>query len=158
MTSVDMQNEMTGSELVYHLSRISFGGIDILMPQSEIVSIESVYELERGQNNQKYLGVINKQGAKVPVYCFSETMNVLTYLPEDRLQCVIISSKQGDYAVLCHDINNITLSNIQIESIPQCMNNGVVPITHLCMYKEMMGETRLGLITNSEIFNNYINS
>lgn len=158
MTSVDLQNEMTGAELVYHVSRISFGGIDILMPQSEIVSIESVFELERGQNNQKYLGIIYKHGEKIPVYCFSETMNVLTYLPQDRLQCVIISSKQGDYAVLCHDINNITLNDIQIEPIPQCMNNGIVPITHLCIYKEMMGETRLGLITNSEIFNNYINS
>ena len=158
MTSADLQNEMAGTELVYHVARISFGGIDILMPQSEIVSIESVYELERGQSNQKYLGVIHKQGAKVPVYCFSETMNVLTYLPEDRLQCVVISSKQGNYAVLCQDINNITLNDIQIEPIPQCMNNGVVPITHLCIYKEMMGETRLGLITNSEIFNTYINS
>ena len=158
MTSSDMHNMMTGSELVYHVSRISFGGIDILMPQSEIVSTESVYELERGQGNHKYLGVINKQGAKIPVYCFSETMNVLTYLPEDRLQCVVISSKQGNYGVLCHDINNITLNDIKIEPIPQCMNNAVVPITHLCIYKEMMGETRLGLITNSDIFNNYINS
>jgi len=150
-------NSPLNSNMAYHVSRLSFGGIEILMPQSDIVSIESIYELDRDKDNNKYLGLIYKQGTKIPVYCFSETMNVLTYLPEDRFQCVVVRSEYGDFAVLCNEIKNVVLSDIRFEPIPQCMDNGVVPLTHLCLYRENESGMKLGLVTNAACLNAYIN-
>jgi len=144
-------------DMAYHVSRLSFGGIEIIMPQTEIVSIESVYELERDKENKKYLGLIYKQGVKVPVYCFSAEMKVLTYLPEDRFQCVVIRSETGDFAVLCNEIKNVVLSDIRFEPIPKCMENASVPLTHLCLYKENENGMKVGLVTNAACLNEYIN-
>lgn len=161
MFDKEANNTLSGtlkSEATYHVSKLSFGGIEIIMPQSEIVSIESIYELERGKDNKKYLGLIYRQGAKVPVYCFSEKMNVLSYLPDDRFQCVVIRGDQGDFAVLCHEIKNAVLTDIYFESIPPCMDNGLIPLTHFSLYRDAENCMKVGLVTNAACLKAYIDT
>ena len=55
MIDNDIKNKPLNADMAYHVSRLSFSGIEMLMPQSEIVSIESIYELERDKENKKYL-------------------------------------------------------------------------------------------------------
>jgi len=148
--------QVTDSENMYHISKLYFGDIEIMIPQNEVVSIESIYELDTASTDSKYLGIIYRQGKKLPVYCFSGDMEILDYLPEGSSQCVIIRHQQGDYAVLCHDIKNIVLNDLNIQALPLCMRTKNMPLTHLCLYKEASMSMKMGLITNTDQLANYI--
>lgn len=149
-------NQIRDPENAYHISKLYFADIEIMMPQNEIVSIESIYELDTASTDNKYLGMIYRQGEKLPVYCFSEDMEILDYLPEGRSQCVVIRHQQGDYALLCHDIKNMVLTDLNIQSLPLCMLTKSMPLTHLCLYNEASMTVKLGLITNADQLANYI--
>lgn len=151
------ENKILSPDAGYHVSKLSFGNIELLMPQSEILSIESIYELDSNKKNGKYIGEIYRQGIKLPVYCFSDSMEILNYLPEDRFKCVVISHSQSDFAILCNDITNIILSDISLQNVPVCMISDVMPFTHLCLYKETYHIHKLSLVTNANCLNKYIN-
>lgn len=142
----------------YHVSKLFFDGVELLMPQNEIFSIESIYELELEpvQENRKHIGVIYRQGVKLPVYGFSGMMDILKSVPEDRFQCVVIRHLQSNFAILCNEIINVTLDEIDFQDIPDCMSHGLIPLTHLCLYKEKDNHLKLGLVTNADCLNKYI--
>ena len=82
MFNSETKNSTVSTNEGYHVCKLFFSGIEIIIPQDEVVSIESVYELTPEDENKKYIGEIYKQKARVPVYCFSDAMEVLTQLPE----------------------------------------------------------------------------
>ena len=156
MFGPETENKVLGSDDAYHISKLSFGGIELLMPQNEILSIESVYELDSNIKDGKHIGEIYKQGYKLQVYCFSDSMEILKKLPKDRIKCVVIRHSHSGFAILCNDINNIILSDISIQNIPICMNSDLMPFSHLCLYKEDDHISKLGLVTNAICLNKYI--
>ncbi len=156
-----MIGEMTSNRLLApdeacYISKLSFSDIELLIPQNEILSIESIYELEDDTGKGGHIGVINKQGVKLPVYCFSDSMDIVDYLPEDRFQCVAVRHNQGDFALLCHEVVNIVLKGMDFKDIPGCMDNGLIPLTHLCLYQGDAGQTKLGLVTHADFLYKYI--
>lgn len=155
MFNLESKQQMVNPGTAYHVSKLLFGGIEVIIPQDEVVSIESVYELKPVIESKRYIGEIYKQKAKVPVYCFSDSMEILTHAPEDRPKCVVIRHIDGDFSVLCHDIQNVVFSDMRLQAVPSCMKKPVMPLTHLCLYKEA-GFLKLGLVTNAACLNEYI--
>jgi len=156
---IDMQfkNKLRREDEKFHVSILSFAGIELIVPQSEIASIESIYELETNQGSEKYLGVIHKQGVKLPVYCFSKSMDIYRSLPQDRFQCVVLRHDDLMFALLCFEITNAVISDIEFHNLPICMNNNIVPLTHLCLYKDAESARKIGMVTNAVCLNEYIN-
>ncbi len=66
----------------YHISILVFDGIELLIPQCEIVSIESLYKLDVKDEIYHLVGKLLIQGKNVPIYCFSENMTLLSYIPK----------------------------------------------------------------------------
>lgn len=156
MLNHEIKNQTVNSGAAYHVSKLLLGAIEVIIPQHEVVSVESVYELSPGNNNQKYVGEIYKQWGKLPVYCFSDSMEMLTRIPEDRSKCVVIRHSDGDFSILCQDIQNVVLSEMRLQTVPACMDNRTMPLTHLCLYKEADNLLKLGLVTNAACLNKYI--
>ncbi len=150
------QQNITVSQEQYHISILVFGGIELLIPQNEVVSIESLYKLDIKDEIVHSVGKLLIQGKNIPIYCFSENMTLLSYIPIDRMQCVIIRHTQGLIGILCNEINNITLNHVSFESIPGCMNSHTNPITHFCLYKEDKMPMKLGLVTDATWLYYYI--
>ncbi|MCW9046745.1 MAG: hypothetical protein OQK46_01595 [Gammaproteobacteria bacterium] len=137
---------------------MSFAGIKLIVPQSEILSIESIYELESNEDNDNnYIGVIYRQGIKLPVYCFSKSMEIYKSLPEDRFQCVVLQHENIMFSLLCYEISNAIISEIEFHNLPICMNNQRIPLTHLCLYKDAENINKLGMVTSTVCLNEYIN-
>jgi len=156
---IDMQfkNKLRRDDAKFHVSILSFAGIELIVPQSEILSIESIYELETNHGNERHIGVIHKQDIKLPVYCFSKSMDIYKSLPEDRFQCVVLKHDEVMFSLLCYEITNAVISDIEFHNIPICMNNNLIPLTHLCMYKGADGARKLGMVTSTVCLNEYIN-
>jgi len=140
----------------FHLSILSFGSIELLMPQCDIVSIESLNELNSQYDNHLSIGSLTIQGKDIPVYCFSENMDFLIYHPADRMQCVIIKHDSALFGVVCCELTNKVLNSLCFEDVPVAMKNINMPITHLCLYKMDEVDMGLGLVTNASALNYYI--
>jgi len=156
---IDMQfkNKLRRDNAKFHVSILSFAGIELIVPQSEILSIESIYELETSNGNERHIGMIHKQGMKLPVYCFSKSMDLYRSLPEDRFQCVVLKHDELIFSLLCYEITNAEISDIEFHNLPVCMDNNIIPLTHLCLYKGTDSVRKLGMVTSTARLNEYIN-
>lgn len=143
-------------DAAYYVSKLLFGAVEVIIPQDEVVSIESISELNSDIKNKRYIGEIYKQKVMVPVYCFSDAMEILSHVPEDRSKCVVIRHRDGYFSILCEDVTNVVLSDMRLQTVPACMHSRIMPLTHLCLYKEAGNLLKLGLVTNAECLNEYI--
>jgi len=157
MIDMQIKDKLRKDNAKFHVSILSFAGIELIVPQSEILSIESIYELETSNGNERHIGVIYKQGVKLPVYCFSKSMDLYRSLPEDRFQCVVLKHDELMISLLCFEITNAVISDIEFQKLPICMNNNIIPLTHLCLYKGTDNVRKLGMVTSTVCLNEYIN-
>lgn len=158
MFDPETKDNPLGHGILYHVTKLVFGSIEVMVPQGEVLSVESVYELSPRSNDKKHIGVIYKKKTRIPVYCFSDSMEILRQAPEDRSKCVVIRHDEGDFSILCHDIKNVVLSDMRLQAVPACMNSRKMPLSHLCLYKESSSLLTLGLVTNAACLNGYINN
>lgn len=156
MSAYPNKSQTQNSDVAYHLSKLLLGDVEVIIPQEEVVSIESIHQLIPADKNKKYIGKIHKRHIKVPVYYLSDSMEILHAATNERSKCVVIKHHEGDFSVLCQDIENVVLSDMRLQSLPQCMNSKVMPLTHLCLYKDAEKILKLGLVTNAECLNKYI--
>ncbi|VAW64530.1 hypothetical protein MNBD_GAMMA09-927 [hydrothermal vent metagenome] len=150
-------NQPVSQNNQYYISILAFDDIEILLPQSDISSIESIYEFEKSAHKAKHLGHILNRNKKVPVYSFSSSLDLIKAYPGTRRpQCAILKHSYGEFAILCQDIRNTILSNIHFQNIPECMNNNKIPLTHLCLYQETNDRQKVGMVSNADALYNYI--
>ncbi len=141
---------------VYHISKLCFDGLELLIPQDDVISVESVYELSTKTDQHKYLGYIPFQGSRIPVYSLSENLQLMSFVADNRAQCVVLKYSAGWFALLCQEIKNFQLSDIRFEPLPACMNHPAMPLTHLAQYRSSSRDTQLGLISNADIIMHYL--
>lgn len=152
----ETKSQNANSGTAYHVSKLLFDTVEIIIPQDEVVSIESIHELNPADNGKRFIGEINKQNTTVPVYCFSDSMEILARAPEDRSKCVVIRHGDEDFSLLCQDIQNVVLNDMRLQTVPPCMSGRNMPVTHLCLYKEVVNLLNLGLVTNASCLYEYI--
>lgn len=136
---------------VYHVSKLYFSGLELMIPQDDVVSVDSVFELVRSRENQKPIGHLIHQGSRMPVYCMSASLDILSFVPEAHTHCIVLRHSQGEFALLCQDIKNFDLSDIIFEKLPACMVHEDMPISHLSIYKDHNGRKNLGLVSNADL-------
>lgn len=143
---------------LYHVSRLKIAESELLLPQTDVMSIESVYEINHSSELKTAAGSIYRQGSVIDVFCLSPSLDLLQEIPESYTQCVIMSESEGVYALLCQEVRNLELDDIHFEPLPVCMNHSNMPLTHLAVYGESESESqdRLGLVTHSELLKHYI--
>ncbi|VAW59442.1 hypothetical protein MNBD_GAMMA11-54 [hydrothermal vent metagenome] len=170
MPDANIQSQMTEHFLQdnqYPLSILSFDNIEILLAQKDIRFITPDYTFEKNTLPEKHLGYITdystnkgqhtgEAGKKLNAYAFCSELKLIKTFPEQKPQCVILKHSRGEIAVLCRKIRNITLNNIHIQTIPQCMNSTRMPLTHLCLYQEPENDPKLGMMSNADSLFNYI--
>ena len=140
----------------YHISKLCFAGIELLIPQSDVFSIESVYELITADNHQGCVGYIQQQADMIPVYCMAAELEFLDEAPENRTQCVVLHHMGKAYSILCEEIKNIQLSDINFEAVPACILHPGMPLSHLAIYSESEQGQKLGLVSNADLLGQYM--
>lgn len=156
MAAAHDKSQAVNSQAAYHVTKLLFDNVEVIIPQREVVSIESIHELKAVGKDKNCIGEIDRKPVNVPVYSFSDEMEILPGVSEARSKCVVISHNEGDFSLLCRDIQNAVLSDMRLQEVPLCMHNREMPLTHLCLYKETDKYLKLGLVSNAECLNQYI--
>lgn len=150
------QSTAQHAEQVYHISRLSFDDLELLIPQDDVVSVESVYELNTKTDQNKFLGYIPFQSSRIPVYSLSASLELMPFVADNRAQCVVVKYSGGWFALLCQEIRNFQLTDIRFEPVPACMNHSAMPLTHLALYSNAGGDRQLGLVSHADLIMHYI--
>lgn len=152
---VDISTEVAS---LYHVSRLKIGDSELLLPQTDVISIESIYELNHSSETKTAAGSIYRQGRVIDVYCLTASLELVQDIPESYTQCAVISEPKGVYALLCQEVRNLQLSDIHFEPLPVCMSHSGMPLTHLAVYgdSESDGRARLGVVSHAEMLKHYI--
>jgi hypothetical protein len=156
MFDYQTKSQNISSSDAFHVSKLLFDNVEIIIPQDEVVSIESIHELNPADSGKRFIGEIFKQNFTVPVYCLSDSMELLACVSEVRSKCVVIRHGDVDFSLLCQDIQNVVLYDMRLQKVPRCMTGRNMPVTHLCLYKEVVNLLNLGLVTNASCLYEYI--
>ena len=113
---------------------VSIDDYNILVPGQDIVTFESVHDMETADLGRHSVGWMRHSGNKLPVYCFTRDFEISGYLLEKRSICVLLNGV--DLAFLCSDIKAMEIGIDSILPLPDCMKKSGTPVDGFCTYKQ----------------------
>lgn len=112
--------------------------IKLLLPQSEIKSIESGFDVKNIDDKKYSERSIKLDDKEFPVYCFSTDLSSMQYIPDEYRVCVVVQSDKYCFGVLCSQITTIEHSQLRFYPIPGCMHTEHSPIFALAQYERQV--------------------
>jgi len=118
---------------------VAFGvdGHRLLLPQREVVSLESALDLRRAGIDPPAAGLIEWAGEDWPVYCPSGAMLALTAtIPPRRRFCLLLDDGRHRLALLCDQVEMLGAANRRSCPVPACMAKPDGLIESLIVHRE----------------------
>ena len=132
---------------------LSFGGLDLLVNQSEVLSIESCNNIDREYPLSGALGWLTVENAKIPVYSLSDQLAVETTISESKTICAILKDENSCISLLCTDTGSFKQPIVKMLPMPQCMQLVSSPIESLCLCKNKAGPVISFVASPNSLFN-----
>lgn len=112
-----------------HFALLAFQNLKLLIPQTDIYSLEPVADiLPASSNHLNSVGECNQGGRVWPVYALSTDLNVLNARPETSRIIILMKNVQLEYGLLCEQVDTIKRSEISIHPVPVAVQGKNSPI------------------------------
>ena len=118
---------------------LSLGQRRLLLPQQEVHTLESVWDMVTTDRPQGGVGWLPYAGDSWPVYGLDEMLNPLSDVPANQRICALLNLDDRYMGLLCTDIATIPGSAIHPRPLPQAMYRPVSPIVGLVQYEDDVG-------------------
>ena len=130
---------------------IKINGLNLLVPQVEIRTLESVKDVDTTAADRFSIGSIAYAQTNWPVYCLSEDLLLMTQIPSERRACALIPVGVGYIGLLCDDMVVLKGFVAKQHGLPVAMKLPETPILHLVEY-----EQGIACVSNSDRLTTYI--
>lgn len=128
-------NPLHANEWPEHFARLAFAGLQILIPQTDIYSLEPVADMmPPSMDHVDSVGEFAQSENVWSLYALSSDLNVLNISPESYRIVILMKNVQPVYGLLCEQVDTVTRSDISIYSIPDAMRCSNSPILALALY------------------------
>ncbi len=139
---------------------LTFDKMKLLFKQREIRVVEVIEDVETSVKPEESLagimGWISYGEQQYPVFSLSDTLEVLDYLPEKRLLCVLLEAGvDAIFGITCEEV--VPLDEVRflpVFPLPPSMRLPYSPLHHLALYEG----TQIACITDSEALLNYLSA
>ncbi|MCW8956641.1 MAG: chemotaxis protein CheW [Gammaproteobacteria bacterium] len=129
---------------------------EFLIDQDEVMTFESIPELD-GRNKPKHsLGTFKVNGQDTPVFCLSDGLELLDHIPEDRETCVVLRKDKRMIGLICSEYKPLEYIMFKIQNLPECMSHNKTPISALCIYQLKDGVPVIGKMLTADVIDTYI--
>lgn len=135
---------------------LELGEDSVLIPQADIIGFENTYDIVKEENSGKSVASIIIKEQLVPVFCLSDTYELLNHIPDSRSVCVVVCNKSKVMAVLFDRIRTLDYTVIKFQAIPDCMVDEETPISNLLLYRQGSEVPYIGLMLRGTSLVNYI--
>ena len=129
---------------------------EFLINQDELVAFESIPELDSRNKPRHSLGTFSLEDQEIAVYCLSDELDLLDYIPDNRETCIVLRKGNRMIGLICNEIKELEYSMFNIQDIPECMSNDNSPISALCVYQLKDGISVIGKMLTADVIDAYI--
>ena len=127
-----MQIQPAGLNTTAALLKIN--GLNLLLPQGEIRTLESATDIDKSAAALKSVGWIVYSNKHWPVYCLTEELALVEVVPADRRACAMLVMGAGYIGIMCDDMIMLKDFAAQRYELPLAMKLPNTPILHLVAY------------------------
>lgn len=132
---------------------IKIDGLNLLLPQGEIRTLESIAELDTAAAPALHsVGWVVYAQKHWPVYCLSGELSLMSRVPAERRACAMMAMGAGYIGILCDDMIILNDFIAQRHELPVTMRLADTPILHLVAY-----ERDIACVSNANKLTAYIN-
>jgi hypothetical protein len=129
-------NQMQAIESSDYFANLTFAGLQLLIPQSDIYSLEPTVDMTSCLDAIGAVGQL-QQGTEVwPLYALSSDLNLLDSCPDSYRIAVLLKNIKPVYGLVCEQIDTLARSQMSIHPIPRAMHNPESPLLALALYGE----------------------
>jgi hypothetical protein len=115
---------------------LKIGGLNLLLPQSEIRTLESATDIEAAAPALHSVGWIVYAQKRWPVYCLSAELALMEVAPPERRACAMLAMGAGYLGIMCDDMIIQKDFAAQRYELPVAMRLPDTPILHLVDYEQ----------------------
>lgn len=110
-------NTGAGDEFV----RIALGKSRLLLPVSELLSIESTAGIRPSHEHPGSCGHILLNNKELPVYAFDGDLQQKPVTNYPKQMCVCLDNGRDQFGIVCDNAGKVILDNMKLHELPVCM-------------------------------------
>ena len=130
-------------------------GARFVVSQNEIVSLESVLDVDAGASGRAGVGRLAFRGESWETFCLSKDMQLLADIPFSRKVCVLLKTSQARVGLLCDSVQAIDYAEFSWYPLPECMKTGRSPVVGLALSRDSEEHLQLGFILTADSLTRY---
>ena len=125
------ETNTSSKDIVTDFVKLTLGKTRILIPNSELMSIESNINLK--YQTSHISGFTKHDGAKIPVYAFDEDLQPIPVKDSCHQVCVLLEDGKDRIGILCDDAGEVALNNVELHDLPDCMLGTITAIHNIAV-------------------------
>jgi hypothetical protein len=129
-------NQMQAIESSDYFANLTFAGLQLLIPQSDIYSLEPTVDMTPCLDAIGAAGQLQQDAEVWSLYALSSDLNLLDSCPDSYRIAVLLKNIKPVFGLLCEQIDTLARNQISIHPIPEAMHNPESPLLALALYGE----------------------
>jgi hypothetical protein len=113
-----------------------FAGLQILIPQNEIYSLEPIIDMTPPVADSHSVGQLQQSGHAWSLYALSANLTLLSSRPDIYRCAILIKNSQPAWGLLCEQVYTVERSQISIHPVPPVMHGKNSPLLALALVGE----------------------
>lgn len=135
------------------LALISFDGVNLLLPQDGIATIETADNVDQEVSVPGAIGTLKSAAGEWPAFALSADFKPKDKRPETYKYCVAVNhDNQAVFSLLCEEVGTVAVSDAdELQPLQVCMRAAGNPIESV-----VLKEGRLMLVSGIEPLQHYL--
>lgn len=129
-------NPIHNTEWPERFAVLVFGGLQLLIPQSDIYSLEPVLDMAPCFDIIGSVGHLKQGGKMWSLYALSSDLDLLDSCPDSYRIAILMKNVKSEYGLLCEQVDSIARDQINIYPIPAVMYCKDAPLLALALHGE----------------------
>lgn len=114
---------------------LSLGKINYLVPQSSIVAIETLSDVNLLKTRDNASPCLSYNNSKLPLYSLSEQLVIERSISSTKAICLILEYQGSRIAMMCTEATPFKYDITKLTPLPECMRSLPNPIESVCLCK-----------------------
>ncbi|MFI3190974.1 hypothetical protein BCS42_12700 [Crenothrix sp. D3] len=129
-------NPVDNMELPDSFAVLIFAGLQLLIPQNDIFSLEPTIDMTPAALSIGGVGQLQQSNQAYALYALSAELTLLNSCPESYRIAVLMKNVNPVYGVLCEQIDTIKRDQLSIHPVPAAMRRENSPLLALALVGE----------------------
>lgn len=134
MNQAALQENVIVDENTSKYMHLSTESMNILIPRTDIISVESKQAIENSDPTSLSYEYIQYKDSRIPVYSLSDRLEVGNRLPDDNSIFAILKYYDSYISLACIEVSAFREQIIKNQPLPECLQVTPGPIESLCLY------------------------